>query len=113
MRALKSRASFVFVSHRLDEVLQLSDRVYVMKDGEVVGELMTANADVTTLHRLMVGTSLQADYYPEPLQRPFQNQVVLEAEGLSSARPTKMSASNSMPGRFWESQASSAPGARS
>ena len=33
VRALKARASFVFVSHRLDEVLALSDRVYVMKDG--------------------------------------------------------------------------------
>ena len=35
VRALKARASFVFVSHRLDEVLELSDRVYVMKDGGV------------------------------------------------------------------------------
>ncbi len=43
VRALKSRASFVFVSHRLDEVLQVSDRVYVMKDGEVVAELAAAD----------------------------------------------------------------------
>ena len=41
VRALKSRAAFVFVSHRLDEVLELSDRVYVMKDGEVVAEALT------------------------------------------------------------------------
>ena len=39
VRALKARASFVFVSHRLDEVLELSDRIYVMKDGAVVAEL--------------------------------------------------------------------------
>ena len=38
VRALKSRASFIFVSHRLDEVLELSDRIYVMKDGAVVAE---------------------------------------------------------------------------
>ena len=36
VRDLRSRASFIFVSHRLDEVVELSDRIYVLKDGEVV-----------------------------------------------------------------------------
>jgi ribose transport system ATP-binding protein len=83
VRALKSRASFIFVSHRLDEVLELADRIYVMKDGAVVTDLKAADADVTKLHQLMVGRSLQAEYYREPLQKPFLEQVVLEAEGLS------------------------------
>ena len=83
VRALKSRASFIFVSHRLDEVLELSDRIYVMKDGAVVADLMAAEADVTKLHHLMVGRSLQAEYYREPLQKDFSEAVVLEADGLS------------------------------
>ena len=82
VRALKDRASFVFVSHRLDEVLELSDRVYVMKDGAVVAERPVAEADVPTLHQLMVGRGLQAEYYREPLQRPFGDEVVLSASGL-------------------------------
>ena len=36
VRDLRSRASFIFVSHRMDEVMELSDRIYVMKDGQVV-----------------------------------------------------------------------------
>ena len=84
VRALKSRASFVFVSHRLDEVLQLADRVYVMKDGAGCRRTCRRRTPTsTTLHRLMVGSSLQADYYREPLQRPIQPHVLLEAEGLS------------------------------
>ena len=83
VRALKPRASFVFVSHRLDEVLELSDRVYVMRDGRVVGELPAAAADVQALHRLMVGRGLQAEYYREPLQRPHGRQVVLEVQQLN------------------------------
>ena len=83
VRALKARASFIFVSHRLDEVLELSDRIYVMKDGAVVADLMAADADVTKLHHLMVGRSLQAEYYREPLQKPYREHVVLEADGLS------------------------------
>ena len=83
VRALKQRASFVFVSHRLDEVLELSDRVYVMKDGAVVSDLPAAEADVPTLHKLMVGRSLHAEYYREPLQQPARPEVVLEADRLS------------------------------
>ncbi|MCP4381786.1 MAG: sugar ABC transporter ATP-binding protein [Hyphomicrobiales bacterium] len=83
VRALKSRASFVFVSHRLDEVLELSDRIYVMKDGAVVAELGAAGANVHELHQLMVGRSLQSEYYREPLQKPYRDEVVVEADGLS------------------------------
>jgi ribose transport system ATP-binding protein len=82
VRALKARASCIFVSHRLSEVLELSDRIYVMKDGAVVAELAAAEADVKTLHRLMVGRGLQAEYYREPLQKPFGDAVVLELDGL-------------------------------
>jgi ribose transport system ATP-binding protein len=82
VRTLKSRASFIFVSHRLDEVLELCDRIYVMKDGAVVAELVTAKAEVETLHRLMVGRHLQSEYYREKLQAPFGDAVVVEATGL-------------------------------
>jgi len=83
VRALKARASFVFVSHRLDEVLELSDRIYVMKDGAVVADLPAGDADVHMLHRLMVGRGLQAEYYREPMQRPYRDEIVLEIAGLS------------------------------
>jgi ribose transport system ATP-binding protein len=83
VRALRARASFVFVSHRLDEVLALSDRVYVMKDGNVVAEMPAAAATMTELHRLMVGRELRAEYYRESEQMPPSDEVVLEAVGLS------------------------------
>lgn len=83
VRALKSRASFIFVSHRLDEVLEISDRIYVMKDGEVVADLVSSEADTKRLHHLMVGRNLQAEYYRERLQMPYREKVVLEAEKLS------------------------------
>jgi ribose transport system ATP-binding protein len=85
VRSLKSRASFIFVSHRLDEVLDLSDRIYVMKDGAVVAERKAGEANVTELHHLMVGRSLQAEYYREPLQKPYREEVAVEADGLSLA----------------------------
>ena len=70
VRALKARASFVFVSHRLDEVLELSDRIYVMKDGAVVADLPSADADVHMLHRLMVGVACRQSTTANPCSGP-------------------------------------------
>ncbi|MDQ0473875.1 sugar ABC transporter ATP-binding protein [Labrys wisconsinensis] len=84
VRALKSRASFVFVSHRLDEVLALSDRIYVMKDGAVVGEMPAAEASTPVLHQMMVGRGVHAEYYRESEQAPPQAEVVLAAAGLGA-----------------------------
>jgi ribose transport system ATP-binding protein len=83
MRSLKSRASMVFVSHRLDEVLQISDRVYVMKDGAVVAERRADAVTVPELHEMMVGRGLHAEYYKEGRQAPPGERVVLQARGLS------------------------------
>jgi ribose transport system ATP-binding protein len=83
VRELKSRASFVFVSHRLDELLSLSDRVYVMKDGRVVSEMASESASVSRLHELMVGRSLNGEYYRENLQKPFRSEVALKVSHAS------------------------------
>jgi ribose transport system ATP-binding protein len=56
-----------------------------MKDGRVVGEHAAADVAASDLHQAMVGRSLQTEYYREQLQRPPQQQVLLEARGLSLA----------------------------
>jgi ribose transport system ATP-binding protein len=83
LRELKQRASFIFVSHRLDEVLAASDRIYVMKDGHVIAQRPAAEANVSDLHHLMVGRGLQAEYYRESKQKAYNDQVVLETKQLS------------------------------
>jgi ribose transport system ATP-binding protein len=83
VRALKRRASFVFVSHRLDEILELSDRIYVMKDGRVVGQMQAGTTTVPQLHQMMVGRDRHAEYYRESRQRSPREEIVMEARGLS------------------------------
>ena len=82
VRALRSRASFVFVSHRIDEILHLSDRVYVMKDGAVVAGMPVAEASEAILHRLMVGAGRRAEYYREDRQAAYAPKIALRAAGL-------------------------------
>jgi ribose transport system ATP-binding protein len=83
VRALKRRASFVFVSHRLDEILELSDRIYVLKDGRVVGQMQAGTTTVPQLHQMMVGRDRHAEYYRESRQRSPREEIVMEARGLS------------------------------
>jgi len=47
--------SVIFISHKLREVLAFSDRIVVLRHGEIVGELATKDADEHTIARLMVG----------------------------------------------------------
>jgi ribose transport system ATP-binding protein len=56
---LRSRASVVFVSHRLDEVLRVADRVYVLRNGQTVGECTPGEVDEAALRRMMIGRDLE------------------------------------------------------
>jgi ribose transport system ATP-binding protein len=85
VRDLKSRASIVFISHRLEEVLDISDRVYVMKDGKVVKELPAKAATVKELHQHMVGRQLHHEYYREARQTAPSNKPIIVAKDLSKA----------------------------
>lgn len=83
VRELRKRASVVFVSHRLDEVLEICDRVYVMRDGEVVGECDPATASHDDLFTMMVGEDVSTGYYHDEAQVPPQPAARLEVSGLS------------------------------
>lgn len=81
---LRQVASVVFVSHRLDEVLRVSDRVYVMKDGRCVAERDPKTVDVDELYRLMVGKESSGQFYREAQQAPVRDaEPVLITKGLT------------------------------
>jgi len=82
VRDLKQRASIAFISHRLEEVLDISDRVYVMRDGKVVKELAAGQATVKDLHQHMVGRQLHHEYYREARQTTPSGKAVLECMDL-------------------------------
>ena len=71
VRELTNRASFIFVSHRIDEVLELSDRIYVMKDGEVVDVVAQGEAKIESIQHKMVGRDVDKEYYREQIQKPY------------------------------------------
>ena len=86
LRLHRARASFVFVSHRLSEVLDISDRIYVLKDGKIVSELKGKACSELQLHELMVGRKRDRDYYREDQQQDSDQAPLIEAVNLGVDR---------------------------
>jgi ribose transport system ATP-binding protein len=64
LRNLANRGiTVIYISHRLQEVLNITDRITVLKDGRMVGVVQTTEATEDSLTRMMVGRTLQ-EYYP-------------------------------------------------
>ena len=61
--ALRELGAVIFVSHRLDEVLRFSDRVYVLRDGKLVGEAASATASESELYAMMIGKTAAEEIY--------------------------------------------------
>ena len=60
----KNGVSIVFISHKLNEIFEISDRISVLRDGEFVGCIDTAACSNDMLIRMMVGREL-TDIYPK------------------------------------------------
>ncbi len=87
LKRLRGVAAVVFVSHRLQEIVESTDRITVFKDGESVADRPTAGVDESDLHRLMVGRSRTENYYRENLQRGIAEGAPprLVVEGVAGA----------------------------
>ncbi|HUW40308.1 MAG TPA: sugar ABC transporter ATP-binding protein [Rectinemataceae bacterium] len=81
IRRFKERGTLViFISHRIDELFAISDRVTVMRDGRFVSTLETAKTTRPELIGLMVGRELK-ETYPERGRKP--GGTVLELRGVT------------------------------
>lgn len=82
VRRLRDRGvCVIYISHRLDEIFALCDRVTVLKDGATVGTWQTATLDPDSLTRLMIGREL-SDFFPA--RQASLGAVALEVRGLTT-----------------------------
>jgi ribose transport system ATP-binding protein len=72
--------AILYISHRLDEIFRIADRVTVMRDGKVVDTVPTSELDEEKLVRLMVGREV-GNLYPKP--EAEIGEVVLRVSGIS------------------------------
>jgi ABC-type sugar transport system ATPase subunit len=87
LRGLRAQGvAIIYISHRLEEVFALADRVTVLRDGRVVGTLPIGEATRDGLIRIMVGRDLSA-HFREVQSRPGVPR--LEVRGLARGRPVR------------------------
>ncbi len=73
--------SIIYISHRLEEIFYLSDRIEVIRDGEYVDTLITRNATEDQLIQMMVGREMTTKY-PERKPCIDESKVVLELKNV-------------------------------
>ncbi|MFW6108252.1 MAG: sugar ABC transporter ATP-binding protein [bacterium] len=83
VRRLRERGvSVIYISHRLEEIFDVADRVVVLRDGQRVGAMPIAEARVEGVVALMVGRELTEMFHKQPVA---VGEPVLEVRGLSRA----------------------------
>ncbi|MCL4378703.1 MAG: sugar ABC transporter ATP-binding protein, partial [Actinobacteria bacterium] len=81
MRKLKSEGvSIIYISHRIEEIFQITDRVVILRDGRKVGDIITKDTDIKTLISMIVGRELVEQY---PKQNIEKGKVILEVKNLT------------------------------
>ncbi|MDF2514075.1 MAG: D-xylose transporter ATP-binding protein [Herbinix sp.] len=73
--------SIIYISHRLEEIYRLSDRIVVLRDGEYIKTLITKDSHVDELIQLMVGRSLKETFPPR--EDSHSDEVILELQNVS------------------------------
>ncbi|MFN8472595.1 MAG: sugar ABC transporter ATP-binding protein [Anaerolineae bacterium] len=88
IRDLRAKGvGIVHISHRLEELKQISDRVTVMRDGQYVNTVPTASTSIDAIISMMVGRTI-FEATPEIPENPSQ-EVVLEVKHLNRGRAIK------------------------
>ena len=82
-----SGVSVIFISHRLDEVMQLADRVVILRDGQLVFDDKTSNTSKKQIAELMVGRALNTESIVNGNREFPEGDYVLEIEHLKVDMP--------------------------
>ena len=56
--------SIIYISHRLEEIKRIGDRIIIMRDGKYIGEKLVSTADINEIIHMMVGREVN-QYYPK------------------------------------------------
>ncbi|MDR2609978.1 MAG: sugar ABC transporter ATP-binding protein [Clostridiales Family XIII bacterium] len=75
--------SVIVISHDVEELIEITDTITVLRDGEVVGDVVSNDISPDEIKRMMVGREISGEYYRSDAAPDFRDTVVLRAENMS------------------------------
>ena len=75
--------SVIVITHDIEEMIEITDCITVLRDGEVVGEVPSAETTPDEIRMMMVGRKISGDYYRDDLKPDYSDEVVLQVRGLT------------------------------
>ncbi|MCU1635056.1 MAG: D-ribose transporter ATP-binding protein [Cryobacterium sp.] len=84
----KHGTGVIYISHRMDELRRIADRVTVLRDGQYIGSLDRDHLDIPTIIEMMVGRHIEEGARPTAREHAHDD-VVLKVEGLGTRRLLK------------------------
>jgi ABC-type sugar transport system ATPase subunit len=90
MRSLKAEGvSILFITHKLEEILEITDRITVLRDGKLIETLDTKDATINHLVSLMVGRDFEKIVHRQFIKDYSSKEVVLEVKDLNIENKVK------------------------
>lgn len=84
IRKLKADGvSVIFISHRMDDIFAVGDRIYVLKDGKFSGTANVSDVTVTDIIRMMIGRDIGQQF---PTKTNVPGEVVLQVKNLTGSK---------------------------
>lgn len=86
-RLAESGISILFITHRLDEVIEAADNITILRDGELVATLPKEGTNVLELAELMVGREIEVTQKDEDDIQAASDDVIMEIKNLHVEMP--------------------------
>lgn len=75
--------TMLYISHKLDEIMKISDRIVVFRDGELVNTMNTSETTIDDMITSMVGRQFAGGYTREQYKTDYHDDIIMEVQNLN------------------------------
>lgn len=81
-----SGRSVIVITHDIEEMIEITDTITVLRDGEIVGNVRSSETTPDAIRNMMVGREVSGEYYRADMVPDYSDEVVLEVRNLTIPR---------------------------